>query len=205
MKRALVPRPEWIRTCTDLPRFRQRHRLPGHRRRGIAVVGDQPRLHRPQSVRYAVRRHQTGPTTSTSTSTRAPGATFDQVRESSLIVRDALEGVEDEAAREDRAARKVFYSYAPHRARSGTKDSVGRSLKALAVALASRNPALMTSNIARRSVRKGACSSTTTRIDGEHALPASIPCGRLQLATVSTPLEWSEVSRARPHRGLPPR
>ena len=52
-------------------RLRERHRLPGHRRRAVAALGDQSRVYRLEPVVRQVRRRSTGPTTCTSISIQA--------------------------------------------------------------------------------------------------------------------------------------
>ena len=54
MKRAPVPRPDWIRTCAIDHDSGNVIDFPGHRRRGVAALGDQPRMHRSQPVVRAV-------------------------------------------------------------------------------------------------------------------------------------------------------
>jgi bifunctional non-homologous end joining protein LigD len=191
MKRAPVPRPAWIRTCRidhdsgnviDFP-----------------VIDDVPSLmwvinlgcidlnqwyarcddvNRPDYVHFDL--------------DPGEGATFDQVRESALIVRDALKGL-GMTPLVKTSGSKGMHVYVPI-VRALVQKDVWTFAKALAVELASRHPALMTSEyrVARRprgrvllDYNQNAWGRTLASIYSVRPRPQ---------ATVSTPLTWSEVA-----------
>ena len=191
MKRAPVPRPDWIRTCRidhdsgnviDFP-----------------VIDDVPSLmwvinlgcidlnqwyarcddvHRPDFVHFDL--------------DPGEGATFDQARECALIVRDALEQLEMKPLVKTSGS-KGLHVYVPI-VRGPVQKEVWTFAKALAVELASRHPALMTSEyrVARRprgrilvDYNQNAWGRTLASIYSVRPRPQ---------ATVSTPLAWDEVA-----------
>jgi bifunctional non-homologous end joining protein LigD len=191
MKRAPVPRPAWIRTCRidhdsgnviDFP-----------------VIDDVPSLmwvinlgcidlnqwyarcddvHRPDYVHFDL--------------DPGEGATFDQARESALIVRDALEQLKMKPLVKTSGSRGL-HVYVPI-VRGPLQKEVWTFAKALAVELASRHPALMTSEyrVARRprgrilvDYNQNAWGRTLASIYSVRPRPQ---------ATVSTPLAWDEVA-----------
>jgi bifunctional non-homologous end joining protein LigD len=191
MKRAPVPRPAWIRTCRidhdsgnviDFP-----------------VIDDVPSLmwvinlgcidlnqwyarcddvHRPDYVHFDL--------------DPGDGATFDQARESALIVRDALEQLKMKPLVKTSGS-KGLHIYVPI-VRGPLQKDVWTFAKALAVELASRHPALMTSEyrVARRprgrilvDYNQNAWGRTLASIYSVRPRPQ---------ATVSTPLAWDEVA-----------
>jgi bifunctional non-homologous end joining protein LigD len=191
MKRAPVPRPAWIRTCRidhdsgnviDFP-----------------VIDDVPSLmwvinlgcidlnqwyarcddvHRPDYVHFDL--------------DPGEGATFDQARECALIVRDALEQLEMKPLVKTSGS-KGLHVYVPI-VRGPVQKEVWTFAKALAVELASRHPALMTSEyrVARRprgrilvDYNQNAWGRTLASIYSVRPRPQ---------ATVSTPLAWDEVA-----------
>ena len=191
MKRAPVPRPAWIRTCRidhdsgnviDFP-----------------VIDDVPSLmwvinlgcidlnqwyarcddvHRPDYVHFDL--------------DPGEGATFDQARECALIVRDALEQLEMKPLVKTSGS-KGLHVYVPI-VRGPVQKEVWTFAKALAVELASRHPALMTSEyrVARRP--RGRILVDYNQNAWGRTL-ASIYSVRPRLqATVSTPLAWDEVA-----------
>jgi len=191
MKRAPVPRPAWIRTCRidhdsgnviDFP-----------------VIDDVPSLmwvinlgcidlnqwyarcddvHRPDYVHFDL--------------DPGEGATFDQARECALIVRDALEQLGMKPLVKTSGS-KGLHVYVPI-VRGPVQKEVWTFAKALAVELASRHPALMTSEyrVARRP--RGRILVDYNQNAWGRTL-ASIYSVRPRLqATVSTPLAWDEVA-----------
>ena len=191
MKRAPTPRPAWIRTCTidhgngniiDFP-----------------VIDDVPSLlwvinlgcidlnqwyakcddvNRPDYVHFDL--------------DPGEGATFAQVRECALIVRDALETLGMKPLVKTSGS-KGMHVYVPI-VRGPVQKAVWTFAKALAVELASRHPALMTSayRVAKRpkgrvlvDYNQNAWGSTLASIYSVRPRP---------LATVSTPLTWEEVA-----------
>ena len=192
MKRAPTPRPAWIRTCTidhgngnviDFP-----------------VIDDMPSLlwvinlgcidlnqwyakcddiNRPDYVHFDL--------------DPGDGATFAQVRESALIVRDALETLGMKPLVKTSGS-KGMHVYVPI-VRAPLQKAVWTFAKALAIELASRHPALMTSAYKRANRPKGRVLVDYNQNRWGSTL-ASIYSVRPQpMATVSTPLTWEEVAK----------
>jgi bifunctional non-homologous end joining protein LigD len=190
MKRAPSPRPEWIRTCKI-----------DHGSKGIIdfpVIDDVPSLlwvinlgcidlnqwyatcddvDRPDYVHFDL--------------DPGPGATWENVRESGLVVRDALDALKMPALVKTTGSRGL-HVYVPVVRGPGQKD-VWTFAKALAVELASRNPKLMTSEykVARRphgrvlvDYNQNAWGRTLASIYSVRPKPQ---------APVSTPVTWREV------------
>jgi bifunctional non-homologous end joining protein LigD len=192
MKRAPTPRPSWIRTCTidhdsgnviDFP-----------------VIDDLPSLlwvinlgcidlnqwyarcddvNRPDYLHFDL--------------DPGEGATFAGVRESALIVQAALETLGMSPLIKTSGS-KGLHVYVPI-VRGPLQKSVWTFAKALAVELASRHPALMTSEyrVARRprgrvlvDYNQNAWGRTLASIYSVRPRPQ---------ATVSTPLTWGEVAK----------
>ena len=191
MKRAPTPRPEWIRTCTidhgngniiDFP-----------------VIDDVPSLlwvinlgcidlnqwyakcddiNRPDYVHFDL--------------DPGDGAAFGQVRECSLIVRDALETL-GMTPLVKTSGSKGMHVYVPI-VRAPLQKAVWTFAKALAVELASRHPALMTSayKVAKRP--KGRVLVDYNQNRWGSTLASIYSVRPRPLATVSTPLTWEEVA-----------
>ena len=192
MKRAPVPRPAWVRTCAIEHESGNIIDFP--------VIDDIPTLlwlinlgcidlnqwyarcddvDRPDYVHFDL--------------DPGPGATFDQVRESALIVGDALTSLKMKPLVKTSGS-KGLHIYVPI-VRGPVQKAVWTFAKALAVELASRHRALMTSEyrVARRprgrvlvDYNQNAWGRTLASIYSVRPTP---------LATVSTPLEWPEVVR----------
>jgi len=191
MKRAPVPRPPWIRTCAidhgsdnviDFP-----------------VIDDVPSLlwvinlgcidlnqwyarcddiDRPDYLHFDL--------------DPGEGATFAQVREAALIVGDALESLRMKPLVKTSGSRGL-HIYVPI-VRGPVQKQVWTFAKALAVELASRHPALLTSEyrVAKRpkarvlvDYNQNAWGRTLASIYSVRPTP---------LATVSTPVTWKEVA-----------
>jgi len=192
MKRAPVPRPEWIRICSiehgsgniiDFP-----------------VIDDMPSLlwvvnlgcidlnqwyarcddiDRPDYVHFDL--------------DPGPGATFDHVREAALIVRDALEGLKMKPLVKTSGSRGM-HVYVPI-VRGPLQKVVWTFAKALAVTLASRNPALMTAEYRKEKRPKGRVLVDYNQNRWGSTLASIYSVRPTPLATVSTPLQWAEVAR----------
>lgn len=192
MKRAPVPRPEWIRICAiehgagnviDFP-----------------VIDDMPSLlwvinlgcidlnqwyarcddvDRPDYVHFDL--------------DPGPGATFDHVRESALIVRDALEGLKMKPLVKTSGSRGI-HVYVPI-VRGPEQKIVWTFAKALAVTLASRNPALMTAEYRKEKRPQGRVLVDYNQNRWGSTLASIYSVRPTSLATVSTPLQWAEVAR----------
>ena len=190
MKRAPVPRPAWIRTCAI-----------GHDSGNVIdfpVIDDVPALmwvinlgcidlnqwyakcddvDRPDYVHFDL--------------DPGEGATFDRVRECALIVRDALAGLKMKPLVKTSGS-KGLHVYVPI-VRGPVQKDVWTFAKALSVELASRHPALMTSEyrVAKRprgrvlvDYNQNAWGRTLASIYSVRPRPS---------ASVSTPLTWDEV------------
>jgi len=192
MKRAPVPRPEWIRICSiehgsgniiDFP-----------------VIDDMPSLlwvvnlgcidlnqwyarcddiDRPDYVHFDL--------------DPGPGATFDHVREAALIVSDALEGLKMKPLVKTSGSRGM-HVYVPI-VRGPLQKVVWTFAKALAVTLASRNPALMTAEYRKEKRPKGRVLVDYNQNRWGSTLASIYSVRPTPLATVSTPLQWAEVAR----------
>jgi bifunctional non-homologous end joining protein LigD len=192
MKRAPTPRPEWIRTCTidhgngniiDFP-----------------VIDDVPSLlwvvnlgcidlnqwyakcddiNRPDYVHFDL--------------DPGGGASFAQVRECALIVRDALETLGMKPLVKTSGS-KGMHVYVPI-VRAPLQKAVWTFAKALAVELASRHPALMTSEYKVAKRPKGRVLVDYNQNRWGSTLASIYSVRPRPLATVSTPLTWDEVAK----------
>jgi bifunctional non-homologous end joining protein LigD len=191
MKRAPVPRPAWIRTCAIAHESGHVIDFP--------VIDDVPSLlwvinlgcidlnqwyakcddvDRPDYVHFDL--------------DPGDGATFDQVRECALIVREALEALRMKPLVKTSGS-KGLHVYVPI-VRGPVQKDVWTFAKALAVELSARNAALMTSEyrVAKRprgrvlvDYNQNAWGRTLASIYSVRPRPE---------ATVSTPLAWKEVA-----------
>ncbi len=192
MKRAPVPRPDWIRTCTVFHGSGNVIDFP--------VIDDVPSLlwvinlgcidlnqwyarcddvDRPDYVHFDLDPGQ--------------GATFDQVRECALAVRDALESLKMKPLVKTSGS-KGMHVYVPI-VRGPVQKAVWEFAKALAVTLARQHPALMTSEYRKEKRPKGRVLVDYNQNRWGSTLASIYSVRPTPLATVSTPLEWSEVSR----------
>jgi bifunctional non-homologous end joining protein LigD len=192
MKRAPVPRPDWIRTCSV-------HHGSGNVI-DFPVIDDVPSLlwvinlgcidlnqwyarcddvNRPDYVHFDLDPGQ--------------GAAFDQVRECALIVRDALESLKMKPVVKTSGS-KGLHIYVPI-VRGPLQKQVWTFAKALAVALASRHSALMTSEYRVAKRPRGRVLVDYNQNAWGRTLASIYSVRPTPLATVSTPLEWNEVAR----------
>jgi len=192
MKRAPVPRPEWIRTCAidhgpskviDFP-----------------VIDDVPALlwvinlgcidlnqwyarcddvDHPDYVHFDL--------------DPGAGANFDQVREAALSVRDALASLRMRSLVKTSGS-KGLHVYVPIK-RGPPQKAVWRFAKALAVELASRHGALLTSEYRVAKRPRGRILVDYNQNAWGQTLASVYSVRPTPLATVSTPLEWSEVAK----------
>ena len=190
MKRAPAPRPEWIRTCAidhgskgviDFPVIDDVAALMWVINLGCidlnqwyATCDD---VDRPDYVHFDL--------------DPGEGATFAQVREAALIVQDALQTLGLKPLVKTSGS-KGLHVYVPI-LRGPVQKAVWTFAKALAVELAARNPALMTSEyrVARRprgrvlvDYNQNAWGRTLASIYSVRPRPR---------ASVSTPVTWKEV------------
>ena len=191
MKRAPTPRPNWIRTCVIEHRSGNAIDFP--------VIDDLPSLlwvvnlgcidlnqwyarcddvDRPDYVHFDL--------------DPGEGATFEQVRACALIVRDALETLGMKPLVKTSGSRGM-HLYVPI-VRGPAQKAVWTFAKALAVELSSRHRALMTSEyrVARRP--RGRVLGDYNQNRWGSTLASVYSVRPRPLATVSTPLTWSEVS-----------
>lgn len=191
MKRAPTPRPEWIRT----------HAI--HHGSGniidFPVIDDVPSLlwlinlgcidlnqwyakcddvDRPDYVHFDL--------------DPGDGATFAQVRDSALIVREALESLGMKPLGKTSGS-KGFHVYVPI-VREPVQKQVWTFAKALAVELASRHPALMTSEYRREKRPQGRVLVDYNQNRWGSTLASIYSVRPRPLATVSTPVTWDEVA-----------
>jgi bifunctional non-homologous end joining protein LigD len=192
MKRAPVPRPAWIRTCSIAHGSGNIIDFP--------VIDDVPSLlwvinlgcidlnqwyarcddiDRPDYVHFDL--------------DPGPGASFDHVRESALIVRDALEGLKMKPLVKTSGSRGM-HIYVPI-VRGPLQKVVWTFAKALAVTLASRSPALMTAEYRKEKRPKGRVLVDYNQNRWGSTLASIYSVRPTPLATVSTPLRWVEVAR----------
>ena len=192
MKRAPVPRPDWIRTCTVFHGSGNVIDFP--------VIDDVPSLlwvinlgcidlnqwyarcddvDRPDYVHFDL--------------DPGPGATFDQVLECALVVRDALESLKMKPLVKTSGS-KGIHIYVPI-VRGPVQKAVWEFAKALAVTLAKQHPALMTSEYRKEKRPKGRVLVDYNQNRWGSTLASIYSVRPTPLATVSTPLEWSELSR----------
>jgi len=191
MKRAPTPRPDWIRTCSiehgsgnviDFP-----------------VIDDLPSLlwiinlgcidlnqwyarcddvNRPDYVHFDL----------------DPGdAPFAQVLECALILRDALESLEMKPLVKTSGS-KGMHVYVPI-VRGPEQKVVWTFAKALGVEIAARNPKLMTSAYKVATRPKGRVLVDYNQNRWGATLASIYSVRPTPVASVSTPLEWSEVKR----------
>jgi bifunctional non-homologous end joining protein LigD len=192
MKRAPVPRPEWIRTCSishgsgnviDFPVIDNMPSLLWVINLGCIDLNQWyarcDDINRPDYVHFDL--------------DPGPGATFDHVRESALIVRDALEGLKMKALVKTSGSRGM-HVYVPI-VRGPLQKVVWTFAKALAVTLASRNPALMTAEYRKEKRPKGRVLVDYNQNRWGSTLASIYSVRPTPLATVSTPLQWAEVAR----------
>jgi bifunctional non-homologous end joining protein LigD len=119
------------------------------------------------------------------------GASFDAVRDAALVVRDALESLRMRSLVKTSGS-KGLHVYVPIR-RGPTQKAVWRFAKALAVELASRHPALLTSEYRVAKRPRGRILVDYNQNAWGQTLASVYSVRPTPLATVSTPLEWREV------------
>jgi bifunctional non-homologous end joining protein LigD len=192
MKRAPVPRPDWIRTCAighesgnviDFPVIDDLAALLWVINLGCIDLNQWyarcDDVDRPDYVHFDL--------------DPGAGATFDQVRQSALIVRAALEQLGMKPLVKTSGS-KGLHIYVPI-VRGPVQKAVWTFAKALAVELALRHSALMTSEY-RVAKRPKGCVLVDYNQNAWGRTLASIYSVRpTAVASVSTPLEWSEVER----------
>jgi bifunctional non-homologous end joining protein LigD len=192
MKRAPSPRPDWIRTCAIDHGSESIINFP--------VIDDLPSLlwvinlgcidlnqwyarcddvDRPDYVHFDL--------------DPGEGATFDQVRDAALIVREALEML-GMAPLVKTSGSKGLHVYVPI-VRGPEQKMVWTLAKALAMELASRHRDLMTSEYKVAKRPKGRVLVDYNQNRWGSTLASVYSVRPRPLATVSTPVTWNEVKR----------
>ena len=120
------------------------------------------------------------------------GATFAQVRESAMIVRDALEALRMKPLVKTSGS-KGLHVYVPI-VRGPVQKAVWTFAKALAVELASRHPAVMTSEYRVAKRPRGRVLVDYNQNAWGRTLASMYSVRPRPLATVSTPVTWKEVA-----------
>ena len=191
MKRAPSPRPSWIRICEI-----------DHGSKGVIpfpVIDDVPSLlwvinlgcidlnqwyarcddiDRPDYLHFDL--------------DPGDGVDFGQVRECALIVRDALQTLAMKPLAKTSGS-KGIHVYVPI-VRGPEQKDVWTFAKALAVALTSQHPRLMTSEYRKENRPKGRVLVDYNQNRWGSTLASIYSVRPRPLATVSTPLEWDEVA-----------
>jgi bifunctional non-homologous end joining protein LigD len=192
MKRAPVPRPSWIRTCSiehgsgnviDFPVIDDMASLLWIVNLGCIDLNQWyarcDDINRPDYVHFDL--------------DPGPGSTFDQVCASALIVREALAELKMKPLVKTSGS-KGLHVYVPI-VRGPLQKTVWTFAKALAVTLAARNPSLMTSEYRKEKRPRGRVLVDYNQNRWGSTLASIYSVRPTPLATVSTPLEWTEVSR----------
>src|SRR4051795_2461850 len=191
MKRAPSPRPPWIRTCSidhdsgnviDFPVIDDLSSLLWVINLGCIDLNQWyarcDDINRPDYVHFDL--------------DPGPGATFDQVRESALVVRAALEELQMKPLVKTSGS-KGLHVYVPI-VRGPLQKAVWTFAKALAIELASRHPALMTSEYRKEKRPNGRVLVDYNQNRWGSTLASIYSVRPTAVASVSTPLEWTEVS-----------
>jgi bifunctional non-homologous end joining protein LigD len=192
MKRAPVPRPSWIRTCAiehesgniiDFPVIDDLASLLWVINLGCIDLNQWyarcDDVDRPDYVHFDL--------------DPGVGASFDQVRETALIVRDSLETLRMKPLVKTSGS-KGLHVYVPI-VRGPVQKAVWTFAKALAVELASRHRQLMTSEYRVAKRPKGRVLVDYNQNAWGRTLASIYSVRPTALATVSTPIDWSEVER----------
>jgi bifunctional non-homologous end joining protein LigD len=192
MKRAPTPRPEWIRThaiehdsgnIIDFPVIDDVPSLLWIINLGCIDLNQwyakSDDINRPDYVHFDL--------------DPGKGATFDQVRECAVIVKEALETLGMRPLVKTSGS-KGMHVYVPI-VRGPVQKAVWTFAKALAVELAGRHPALMTSayKVAKRPAGRVLVDYNQNRWGSTLASIYSVR--PTPMATVSTPLTWEEVAK----------
>jgi bifunctional non-homologous end joining protein LigD len=192
MKRAPVPRPTWIQTCAiehesgniiDFPMIQDRAALMWVINLGCidlnqwyATCDD---VDRPDYLHFDL--------------DPGDGAAFDRVRETGLIVRDALEALKMPSLVKTTGS-KGLHVYVPI-VRGPVQKQVWTFAKTLAQELASRHPALITAEYRRVKRPTGRVLVDYNQNAWGRTLASIYSVRPRPEATVSTPITWHEIER----------
>ena len=192
MKRAPVPRPDWIEICSithgsgnviDFPMIQDRASLLWVINLGCIDLNQWyakcDDINRPDYVHVDL--------------DPGDGATWERVLESGRIVRDALNALEMPSVVKTTGSRGL-HVYAPI-VRSPVQKDVWTFAKALAVELASRHPDLMTSEYRVAKRPKGRVLVDYNQNAWGRTLASIYSVRPRPLAPVSTPVTWKEIDK----------
>jgi bifunctional non-homologous end joining protein LigD len=191
MKRAPTPRPSWIRTCSmehdsgnviDFPVIDDVASLLWVINLGCIDLNQWyarcDDIDRPDYVHFDL--------------DPGDGVTFARVRETALIVRDALESLGMHPLVKTSGS-KGIHVYVPI-VRGPVQKTVWTFAKALAIELAGRNPQLMTSAYKREKRPPGRVLVDYNQNRWGSTLASVYSVRPQPLATVSTPVTWDEIA-----------
>jgi bifunctional non-homologous end joining protein LigD len=192
MKRAPAPRPPWIEICSidhgskgviDFPMIQDRAALLWVINLGCidlnqwyATCDD---VDRPDYLHFDL--------------DPGPGATFEQVRESGMVLKQALDTLAMPSVVKTTGSRGL-HVYVPI-VRGPDQKQVWTFAKALAYELARRNPALITAEYSKAKRPKGRVLVDYNQNRWGSTLASIYSVRPRPTATVSTPVTWREVER----------
>jgi bifunctional non-homologous end joining protein LigD len=192
MKRAPTPRPRWIEICSidhgskgiiDFPMIQDRAALLWVVNLGCidlnqwyATCDD---VDRPDYLHFDL--------------DPGPGATFDQVRETGMAVKDALDTLKMPSVVKTTGSRGL-HVYAPI-VRGPDQKQVWQFAKVLAYELARRNPALITAEYSKAKRPRGRVLVDYNQNRWGSTLASIYSVRPRPDATVSTPVTWREIER----------
>ena len=190
MKRAPAPRPDWIQICTiehksgnviDFPMVQDRASLLWVINLGCIDLNQWyarcDQLDQPDYVHFDL--------------DPGVGATFDRVRETSLIVREALDALEMPSLVKTTGS-KGMHVYVPI-VRGPAQKQVWTFAKALAQELAARHPALVTAEYRVAKRPRGRVLVDYNQNAWGRTLASIYSVRPRKEATVSTPITWREI------------
>src|SRR5262245_27358335 len=192
MKRAPVPRPSWIQICSishgsgniiDFPMVQDRATLMWLVNLGCIDLNQWyarcDDVNRPDYLHFDL--------------DPGPGAGFDRVRETGLVLRDALESLGMRSVVKTTGSRGL-HVYVPI-IRGPLQKDVWTFAKALAVELAGRNPTLLTAEYKVAKRPRGRVLVDYNQNAWGRTLAAIYSVRPRPEATVSTPVTWKEVEQ----------
>jgi len=192
MKRAPVPRPDWIQICSiqhgsghaiDFPMIQDRASLLWVVNLGCIDLNQWyarcDDVDRPDYVHFDL--------------DPGPGATFERVREAALVVRNALDTLRMPSLAKTTGS-KGMHVYVPI-VRGPVQNQVWRFAKALAQELAAQHPALITAEYRVAKRPPGRVLVDYNQNAWGRTLASIYSVRPRTAATVSTPVTWREVER----------
>jgi bifunctional non-homologous end joining protein LigD len=192
MKRAPVPRPDWIQICSithgsgnviDFPMIQDRASLLWVINLGCIDLNQWyarcDDINRPDYVHFDL--------------DPGVGATFARVRDTALVVRDSLEALKMPSVVKTTGS-KGLHVYVPI-VRGPLQKQVWTFAKALAQELAARNPELITAEYRREKRPRGRVLVDYNQNRWGSTLASVYSVRPRPDATVSTPVTWKEIER----------